>query len=247
MSGATSFADRLVEVEARPLLQGQHLTRLERAQKAWCAMEAVAYLAGERWSDSPQCACPVIASFMRAWNDGLLTDEDRNRLLKPLVPLVVGTRADTATEERRAFMAMDWLIRVHTPAWLDRVEALKPHAQALRDLETIADAAGLVAATGRLRVAQKDAAAARAAASDAAWDAASDAAWDAARAAAMDAARAAASDAARAAARDAAWYAAWYAARAAARAAARGALRPTTEWLQSSAQQLVRDMCAVRA
>ena len=37
----------------------------------WCAMEAVAYIAGEPWSDSPQCASPVIAAFMRAWNDSL--------------------------------------------------------------------------------------------------------------------------------------------------------------------------------
>ena len=29
-----------------------------------CVMEAVAYVAGEPWSDHPKCACPVITAFM---------------------------------------------------------------------------------------------------------------------------------------------------------------------------------------
>lgn len=35
-----------------------------------CVMEAVAYLAGEPWSDRPECASPVIGAFLRSWNDG---------------------------------------------------------------------------------------------------------------------------------------------------------------------------------
>ena len=73
----------------------------------------------------------------------------------------------------------------------------------------------------------------------AAWDAAGDAAWGAAWGAAGDAAR----DAAGAAARDAAWDAA----RDAAWDAARDALKPTTEWLQASALNLVREMIDVKA
>jgi hypothetical protein len=41
-----------------------------------CAMEAVAWLAGERHSDKPQCVCPVIASFLRTWNDGMGNDDE---------------------------------------------------------------------------------------------------------------------------------------------------------------------------
>ena len=63
------------------------------------------------------------------------------------------------------------------------------------------------------------------------------------------AARAAAGAAARAAAGDAAWAAAstaaWGAARGAAGAAAGDALKPTTEWLQLSAVDLVKRMCAL--
>lgn len=31
-----------------------------------CVMEAVAYVAGEKWSDHPGCACPVISAFLRS-------------------------------------------------------------------------------------------------------------------------------------------------------------------------------------
>src|SRR6185312_8767679 len=110
-----------------------------------------------------------------------------------------------ADEQRRAFMAMDWLVRVWTPKWLDLVPALKPHAVALRDCEEICDVAGLAAATAKLRALRS--------ASAAAWAAARDAAWAAA------------------------WAAAWV--------AAREFLKPTTEWLQVSAVDLVERMCAV--
>jgi hypothetical protein len=196
-------------------------------------MEMAAYVAGEPWSDHPRCACPVITAFMIAWNDGLPSDAERDRLLKPLIPDIVDTKSTPAIEERRSYMALDWLIRVYTPRWLDLVPVLAPHAKALRDLEEIADLAGASAAGASV-------VAARAAAGAAAWDAA----WDAARAAAWDAARAAARAAAGAAARAAAWDAARAAARDAARAAARDALKPTTEWLQVSALDLVNRMIA---
>jgi hypothetical protein len=180
-------------------------------------MEAAAYIAGERHTDKPQCVSPVITAFMIGWNDGLPSDAERDRLLKPLLPLVLHTRTRAADEETRAWMATDWLVRVHTPVWLD-LAGLGDHARALRALRPYTSVEIAVAAQGTL-------AAARAAAGDAAGDAAWDAAWDAARAAA----RAAARDAAGAAARD----------------AARDALAPTTTLLQASAMDLVQRMCAV--
>jgi hypothetical protein len=204
-------------------------------------MEAVAYVAGRDWGDAPPCVDPVLGSFMRAWNDGLPTDADRDRLLKPFIPKLIGTKFDEALEQRRAFMAMDWVIRVCTPKFLDLVPALASHALALRNLEEIADAAGLLAAGEKLSAARKASAAAWDAAWDATWAAAWAATWDAAWAAAWAATWAAAWDAARAAARaaardaawaaawaaawDAAWDAAWAAARDAAWAAARDAAR----------------------
>jgi len=208
-----------------PLAKGAH----KKADGVACLMEAVAFVAGERWSDHPTCACPVIGAFLRTWNDDL-PDDERDVLLRPLVPLLVGTRSTPAIERRRAMMAADWLIREHTPAWL-RLAGLSVQADALAALPEITDFAQCPSLMPVLTAAKNDAAAASAAARDAAWDAARaaaraaarDAAWDAARAAAWDAARDAAWDAARAAARDAAWDAAWDAARAAARDAARDA------------------------
>lgn len=103
-----------------------------------CAMEAAAYIAGEDWTDHPQCVCPVIAEFMRDWNDGL-PDDERTALLLPLVPLTVGTRGSEALQDRRGLMVLDWLVRTHAPAWL-RLAGLTDHADALSRLPEITSA-----------------------------------------------------------------------------------------------------------
>ena len=151
-----------------------------------CAMEAAAYVADEPWSDHPKCVCPVIGAFMRSWND-VLPDAERTALLLPLIPKIIGTRSDKATERRRATMAADWLIRVHTPAWL-QLAGLTSQAEALRSLPEITDFAQCPSLMPTLNAVRADA--------SAAWDAARAAAWDAAWAAARDAAWAAAWDAA---------------------------------------------------
>ena len=202
---------KLAEVLALHLDAGSHGS----LDKGLCVMEAVSYVSGEPWSDHPKCACPVIAAFMRSWNDSLPNDVERDRLLKPLIHDLVDSKSTPRVEERRSYLALDWLVRVFTPKWLDMMPALAEHAKALRDLEEIADMAG-AAAAGKIV------------------NAASAAAWDAASAAARAAARAAAWDAARAAAWDAA------------SAAARAAFKPTTEWLQASAIDLVHRMLAVQ-
>ena len=192
-----------------------------------CIMEAVAYMAGEPWSDSPACASPVVSAFLRSWNDAL-SDGDRDRLLPAAVwvPRLVGSRGDDATEERRAYLALDWLIRVHTPAWLDLVPALAPYAAALRALPEIVDMTAAGRAGDTVRAAWD---VARAVAWAAAGTAARDVAWDAAGTAAGAAAGAAA---ARAVAGDAAW------------AVAGATLRPTVETLQHSALDLLDRMLA---
>ena len=113
-----------------------------------CIMEAVAFFAGEPWSDHPACTSPVVSRFVQAWNDSL-SDEDRDRLIpaEKWVPRLVGSRSDDATEERRAFLALDWLVRVHTPAWLDLVPELAEHAATLRGLPEVVDAASTEAAS----------------------------------------------------------------------------------------------------
>ena len=232
------------ELETITLESGGHATREEGV----CAMEAVAWLAGEPHSDAPECASPVIAAFLRSWNDALPTDEGRQRLLLPLLPLAVDTRADDDTELWRSYMALDWLVRVHTVAWL-RLAGLGDHAEALSGLAEITGPATMEKALPALNTAWSAAGAAAGDAGDAAWDAAWDAARAAARSAAGSAARAAAWDAAwdaAGAAAGAAWSAAWDAAWDAAGAAAGAALLPTVAELQDSAQDLVRRMVVAK-
>jgi hypothetical protein len=196
-----------------------------------CSMEWIAYIAGEEHSDHPVCVDPVLGAFGRRWNDAL--DDVTRQRLRPYLARMIGTAGDGRSLER-SWMCFDWLVRVHTPAWLD-LAGLDGHARALRSLAAITDAASCDAAMPTVRAAW-----------DAAGDAARAAAWDAARAAAWDAAgdaaRAAAGDAAWAAAGDAARAAAWDAARDAARAAAGKALEPTIRILQESAFGLLDRM-----
>jgi hypothetical protein len=231
--------DRLPYLEPLKLGRGSHVPPSNGLVNA-CVMEAVAYVAGEPFSDHPTCASPVITSFLVSWNDAM-DDVDR-QMLKPYIVRLVGTNTGKRHEEQRAWMLTDWLARECAPAWM-RLAGLAAQAELLKALAPLTSAASARKAQPVLDAARKDSDAARdaawAAAWDAAWAAARDAAWaaagDAARAAARDAARAAAraaardaawaaaGDAARAAARDAAWAAAGDAARAAARDAARAA------------------------
>jgi hypothetical protein len=240
-----------LDLDALVLKPGAH----DEASKEMCIMEAVAYVANEPWSDHPQCASPVIAAFLRSYNDSV--SDDVRQTLKPFILRLVGTASTPQVEERRSLMAADWLVRVHTPAWL-RLAGLIKNAESLESLPEITAMAQIPSIKGPLEMARTDAAAAGAAAGDAAWAAAGDAAWAAAWAAAGDAAgaaaRAAAGAAAWAAAGAAAWAAAWAAAGAAAWAAAWAAagdaagdaLKPTVLKLQATIPALIKKMIAAQ-
>ena len=157
--------ERLSLVSRLALGKSSHPATDAPTDGAMCVMEAVAYVAGEPWSDAPACACPVISAFMRAWNDGLPTDADRVRLLSPLIPRLVGSKSTPAVEERRSYLAFDWLIRVYTPTMLDLVPKLASHSTALRALPEIVDLTTAHAVSETVRAAG---AAARAAAGAAA-------------------------------------------------------------------------------
>lgn len=57
-----------------------------------CVMEYVSLLAGEEWSDRPECTHPILAHEARTTND-LLLDHDRQRLV-PLIGRLFGTTED---------------------------------------------------------------------------------------------------------------------------------------------------------
>jgi hypothetical protein len=244
------------------LSKGAHPADAECADPQRCLFEWYNWITRRAHTDScPPGVSPVLHVFGMRLNDAL--PDDRRQQLVRFLPngedRFAGT-ADDGKDEVRSYMALDWLIRTYTPAFLDL--AVPESAAALRDLRRIVDLVAAQSAGPVVRAASSKAAAAGDAAWDAAWDAAGDAAWDAAwdaagdaaRAAAWDAAWAAAGDAAwdaaRAAAGDAAWSAAWAAARDAARDAAWAAVRaavrdaawaaltPTVTQLQDSAISL---------
>jgi hypothetical protein len=69
-----------------PLLSpGSHTTAIEGA----CLMEYVSVLAGERFSDRPRCAQPVLAAIARGI-DAVISD-DRRPALAALAPDIIGT------------------------------------------------------------------------------------------------------------------------------------------------------------
>ena len=203
------------------LARGAHEDRSD----GLCLLEAVAWFAGESHSDHPACVSPVVAAYGRHLND-VLPDESR-RLLIPFIPAMSHTAGD-GLDKARGYLALDWLIRVYTPAWLD-LAGLSAEAGQLRGLHRINDLITVRNAGPVVRMAADKATAAGTAARNAAWDAAGTAARTAAGPAAWDAAGTAAWDAAEDAAGTAAWNAAWDAAEDAAETAAWPAARDAAE------------------
>jgi len=173
-----------IDLDTITLTSGAHSSRADGV----CIMEAAAWLAGEKHSDHPQCVSPVLAEFGRRLNDALA--DGQRQYLKPFLPRLLNTAGD-GRDETRGYMALDWLIRTYTPAWLD-LAGLTAEASALRDVRRVADLVAAQAAAPVMREARDKSAATWDAAGDAAWAVAWDAAWDAAWAAAWSAARSAA-------------------------------------------------------
>ena len=70
-----------------------------------CIMAFVALLAGERHTDAPACASPLVRQFAMALNDGL-SDEHRQQL-KPFAPQMIGTR-DARDPDRLELLRTAW-------------------------------------------------------------------------------------------------------------------------------------------
>jgi hypothetical protein len=186
----TTLTERLAQLETMVLLRGSH-----PENDGKCAMEAVAWLANEAHSDAPACTCRVIASFVRRLNDRIVDDVTRTRLLRPLIPSLIGTVAGREIMVKRGYIAADFAVRIAAPLALeargrnvdaDKLRALAP----IVDRETALKAAAAAAAA--------DAAASSSAADAAYYAAAADAAASYASAAASAASSSAAdADAAR--------------------------------------------------
>ena len=114
-------ADRLDNLEAVRLGRGAHDSFTNGAG----VMEAVSYVAGEPFSDHPQCASPVLSALLRSWNDCL--DDDARQRLKPYVARLVGTAGSEHDEVLRREMLWEWVLSTLVPRWL---ETAGMHAEA---------------------------------------------------------------------------------------------------------------------
>lgn len=83
-----------------------------------CVVELASMLAGEPFSDVPFCVCPVIAAFMRTYND--LIDDTRRQDLYPYAAAIVGSRATRVEERKRARLCRNWVTRIAAPAFIHK-------------------------------------------------------------------------------------------------------------------------------
>lgn len=91
--------------------KGKHASPEEGA----CVMELASMLAGEPFSDHPASVCPVIGSFLRAYNDSI--DDRRRQDLYAYAAKVVGTRAGVAVQRERADRLSDWAVEMQRRRW----------------------------------------------------------------------------------------------------------------------------------
>ena len=91
-----------VSYQTIKLSKGKHSTPEDGA----CVMELASMLAGESFTDHPACVCPVIASFLRSYNDSI--DEDRRQTLYAYASQVVGSRSSPRTQLARAERLAQW-------------------------------------------------------------------------------------------------------------------------------------------
>jgi hypothetical protein len=98
-------------------------------------MEVASMLAAEPFSDEPSCVCPVIAEFLRTYNDQV--DNARRQDLYEYASLVVDTRDNARGERRRANMCLEWRLAAVTPRryQLGRLLWMLTPSSAARDIE----------------------------------------------------------------------------------------------------------------
>ena len=154
--------ERLIEIESKPLHKGNG-----KSIDTACIMNMVAYVAGEPWSDHPECACPVLTKIAIGLNDRM--DDEQRQKLAPLIPLLVGTKGTIDDRKARASFIVWQNITVTFPILLD-LFGMAEYADELR--LTPQTTTGFLAAEKTLREKRGEIHAAAKSAADAAADAA---------------------------------------------------------------------------
>jgi hypothetical protein len=96
--------------------------RHDSPDRGACVIELASMLAGERFSDHPDSVCPVIAGFLRGYND-LIPDAEQDELYG-YAARVVGTAAPADVRRERARRILEWagcrrprMLRVRLRPW----------------------------------------------------------------------------------------------------------------------------------
>ena len=93
------------------LSRGKHRSPSEGV----CVMELASMLAGEPFSDEPQSVCPVVASFLRVYNDRI--DDERRQDLYAYAAKAVGSRATKSVMRKRARLCRQFEAPTSGGAW----------------------------------------------------------------------------------------------------------------------------------
>jgi hypothetical protein len=91
-----------VNYKTTRLSQGKHSS----PEDGVCVMELASMIAGEPFSDRPTSVCPVIGSFLRAYNDSV--SRSRREDLYVYAAKVVDSRADARVQQARAECLAAW-------------------------------------------------------------------------------------------------------------------------------------------
>jgi hypothetical protein len=94
------------------LSRGKH----QSPDQGACVMELASMLAGEPFGDHPESVCPVIGSFMRAYNDSI--DDGRRQDLYGYASKVVGSRAGDQVQQARIEHITSWGLSLHHHRWM---------------------------------------------------------------------------------------------------------------------------------
>jgi hypothetical protein len=105
----------LVSYQTIKLNKGKH----DSPEDGACVMELASMLAGEPFNDHPPSVCPVIGSFLRAYNDRI--DDGRRQDLYAYAAKVVGSRASQDVQQARAERLSEWALALHWSPWLQRL------------------------------------------------------------------------------------------------------------------------------
>jgi hypothetical protein len=100
-----------VSYQTIKLSKGKHTSPEEGA----CVMELASMLAGESFTDHPASVCPVIGSFLRAYNDSV--DDNRRQDLYSYAAKVVGSRGSAMIQRARADRLAEWATEMHRRRW----------------------------------------------------------------------------------------------------------------------------------